>query len=180
MAKKLPPEYKVHTHRDPTLTVWVLLEREGLMERVYTDAWVWYALSPKLRRRYQRERRALETTRIAGYTPPRIQRRKTPDLWLYLTTLRGTNYRLHPDGSIQIWKRNPPQPGIGGGGWGWYQTSSRGIRWLWAISSAVFLRHVRVACAAADATQIAPTAVAAQPDDRQGAAGHYMQLPLFD
>jgi hypothetical protein len=38
MAKKLPPEYKVHIHRDPTLTVWVLLEREGLLDRVYADA----------------------------------------------------------------------------------------------------------------------------------------------
>jgi hypothetical protein len=91
---------------------------------------LWYTLPPKLRRRYQRERQALAATRIAGYTPPRIQRRKAPDPWLYLTTMRGTSYRLHPDGSIQIWKRNPPQPGIGGGGWGWYQTSSRGIRWL--------------------------------------------------
>ena len=180
MPKKLPPECKVHTRRDPALTVWMLSEHEGLLDRVYTDAWVWYTLSPKLQRRYQRERQALEATRIAGYTPPRIACRKAPDPWLYLTTRRGTYYRLHPDGRIQIWKRNPPIPGIAGGGWGWYQTSSRGIRWLWAISSAVFLRHIRVVCAAADATRSAPTAIAAQPDDCQGAAGDDVQLPLFD
>jgi hypothetical protein len=97
---------------------------------------------------------------------------------LYLTTTRGTHYRLHGDGTIQIWKRNPPQAGIGGGGWDWYLAWSRSVRWLSAISSALFLRSVRAQCAAADA-QAVPLAAAAAPGDHH-TAGVYTQLSLFD
>jgi hypothetical protein len=174
MAKKVPPVCKTHAHIN--VTVWELLEREGLLDRSYSETWLWCTLSPKQRRQHERERQMLQAARIAGYTPPRTQRRKMPDLWLYLTTTRGTHYRLHGDAAIQIWKRNPPQPGIGGGGWGWYAASSRGVRWLSAISSALFLRSVRAECAAADA-QAVPLAAAPASDCT---ADIYIQLSLFD
>src|SRR5881409_1871597 len=107
MRKKHPPEFKAHRYSD--LTVWELLEREGLLDRAYSETWLWWTLSSKLRRQRERERQTLQAARIAGYTPPRTPRRKPPDPWLYLTTTRGTHYRLHADGTIQIWKRNPPQ-----------------------------------------------------------------------
>jgi hypothetical protein len=186
MRTKLPPECKIHTHSEPQLTVWQLLEREGLLDHVYTETWLWYTLSPQLRQQRERERDLLQATRIAGYTPPRLKRRTRPDPCLYLTTLRGSHYRLHADGSVQIWKRNPPQLGIGGGGWGWYLAAGHSPRWLWAIRSALLLRSFRVENAADGTTEpeatteLVTTSPPALLGERSPEATVYTQRSLFD
>lgn len=177
MSKRSPPDLR--KHRVLNVSVWELLEREGLLDRVYIQDWLWVTLSPQLRRRRERERQLLQATALLGYTPPRTQRGAIVDPWLYLTTARRQTYRLHPDGAVQIWKRNPPQPGIGGGGWGWYLTARARLRWLWLLSNALSLRELRAMPADGEVESM-PARTDDPPVDSMVILPGYTQLSLFD
>lgn len=153
--QRRPPELK-RGHRISGGTVWMLCEREGLLDPAHRSAIIWSICSPTERRRLARERQIFESTLIAGYTPPRLATKRRPaQPWLYVTTQRNQHYRVQPQ-QIERWKRVPPGPGMVGG-WAWQWDSGRGNRWLQRVSAGMLRVHLRVEIEMRDAPAAAAT-----------------------
>lgn len=171
-AKRLPKQCRNHPHVD--LSLWDVLDREGLLDGLHRDL-RWQSFSDKKKqRRLDRVVRLLKETSIAGYTPPRLKRRGTaePDPWLYLTTRRGKMFRLRPGRALEQWKRVSSIPGYSSGGngnLGWHPTFAREL-WL-----RTFQDELERAWYAASAA----VERAGEATETEDTAPSYTQLPLF-
>lgn len=177
-AKRLPKQCRNHPHTD--LSLWDVLEREGLLDGLYRDL-RWQSLSDKKHQhRLDRTVRLLKETYIAGYTPPRKRRGKAEaDLWLYLTTRRGEIFRLRPGWGLEQWKRAPTLPGCstgGNGNLGWHPTIAR-ANWLREVQHQ--LERAWYAASAAGDRASEATEAPALPAQTEDTSASYTQLPLF-
>jgi hypothetical protein len=178
-AKRLPKQCRNHLHVD--LSLWDVLEREGLLDGLRRDL-RWQSFSDKKeQRRLDRVVRLLKETHIAGYTPPRLKRRgkAEPDPWLYLTTRRGEIFRLRPGWALEQWKRAPSLPGCstdGNGNLGWHPTTAR-ANWLRELQHQ--LERAWYAASAAGDRAIESTETPAPPAQPADVTPAYTQLPLF-